>query len=123
MMGIMWISLVRLAASNRRTHAAFRTFLRRFSEIGDSLAEGSEFEPPVPVSELSDDSIMLEFATARRIALIARRLQCGRCVLEAERCFRKLAGYRAMPILVAALRPRCLVHRTARRVDDTGKAV
>ena len=37
----------------------------------DSLAEGSEFEPAVPVYELSDDSIMLEFATARRIALIA----------------------------------------------------
>jgi hypothetical protein len=39
--------------------------------------EGSEFELPVPVSKLSD-GIMLEFATARRIALIARRLQCGR---------------------------------------------
>jgi hypothetical protein len=30
----------------------------------DSLAEGSEFELPVPVSKLSDDSIVLEFATA-----------------------------------------------------------
>jgi hypothetical protein len=40
--------------------------------------EGSEFELPVPVSKLSDDSIVLEFATARRIALFARRLQCGR---------------------------------------------
>jgi hypothetical protein len=38
------------------------------------MVEGSEFEPPVPVSRLSDDSIMLEFATARGIALIARRL-------------------------------------------------
>jgi hypothetical protein len=28
--------------------------------------EGSEFELPVPVSKLSDDGIMLEFATARR---------------------------------------------------------
>jgi hypothetical protein len=43
-------------------------------KFGD-LAEGSEFELPLPVSKLSDDSIMLEFATARRIALIARRLQ------------------------------------------------
>jgi hypothetical protein len=34
--------------SNRRTHAAFRTFLRRFLEIGDSLAERSEFELSVP---------------------------------------------------------------------------
>jgi hypothetical protein len=33
-----------------------------------------KFELPVPVSKLSDDSIMLEFAAARRIALIARRL-------------------------------------------------
>ena len=39
------------------------------------MAEGSEFELPVPVVKLSDDGIMLEFATARRIALIARRLQ------------------------------------------------
>jgi hypothetical protein len=36
------------------------------------LAEGSEFELPVPVSKLSDDSIMLEVATARRVAAIAR---------------------------------------------------
>jgi hypothetical protein len=47
----------------------------------DSVAEGSEFEPPVPVSKLSDDSIMLEFA-ARGIALIAPRLQCGRSASE-----------------------------------------
>jgi imidazolonepropionase-like amidohydrolase len=31
------------------------------------MREGSEFELPVPVSKLSDDSIMLEFAAARRI--------------------------------------------------------
>ena len=36
------------------------------------MVEGSEFELPVPVSKLSDDSILLEFSTARRIALIAR---------------------------------------------------
>jgi hypothetical protein len=35
------------------------------------LAEGSEFELPVPVSKPSDDSIKLEFAAARRIALVA----------------------------------------------------
>ena len=46
-------------------------------KFGD-LAEGSEFELPVPVSKLSDDGTMREFATSRRIALIARRLQCGR---------------------------------------------
>ena len=41
-------------------------------------------------------------------------------VLEAERGFRKLVGYRAMPILVAALR----AHHAPpnRRVDATEKA-
>src|SRR5258708_33309378 len=33
----------------------------------DSLAEGSEFELPVPVSKLSDNSLMLSFATSRRV--------------------------------------------------------
>jgi hypothetical protein len=32
------------------------------------MVEGGEFELAVPISKLSDDSIMLEFATARRIA-------------------------------------------------------
>jgi hypothetical protein len=36
------------------------------------MVERSEFELPVPISKLSDDSIMLEFATARRTSLIAR---------------------------------------------------
>jgi hypothetical protein len=30
----------------------------------------------------------------------------GACVLEAERGFRKIAGYRAMPVLMAVLRAR-----------------
>ena len=34
----------------------------------DSVAELGEFELPVPVSKLSDDSIMLSFATSRRTA-------------------------------------------------------
>ena len=33
----------------------------------DSLAERSEFELPVPVSKLPDDSIMLSFATSRQV--------------------------------------------------------
>jgi hypothetical protein len=41
------------------------------------VAEGSEFELPVPVSKLSDDSIMLEFAAARRIALISAKLSAA----------------------------------------------
>jgi hypothetical protein len=32
-----------------------------------SLLERSEFELPVPVSKLPDDSIMLSFATSRRV--------------------------------------------------------
>jgi hypothetical protein len=32
---------------------------RKISEIGDSLAERSEFELPVPVSKLSDDNVVL----------------------------------------------------------------
>jgi hypothetical protein len=44
-------------------------------------------------------------------------------VLEAERDFRKLAGYRAMPIRVAALRAHDVqFNRTERRVEDTEKA-
>jgi hypothetical protein len=46
----------------------------------DSLAEGSEFELTVPVSKPSDNSIRLEFAAARRIALVARpRIGPWRC--------------------------------------------
>ena len=44
-------------------------------------------------------------------------------VLEAERGFRKLVGYRAMSILVAALRAHdTQFNHTERRVDDTEKA-
>src|ERR1700683_4905265 len=44
-------------------------------------------------------------------------------VLEAERGFRKLAGYRAMPSLVAALRTRdAQFNRTLLRVDASEKA-
>ena len=49
------------------------------------VAERSEFELSVPVSKLSDDSIMLEFATVRRVAalgdaLISRELVLPRSV-------------------------------------------
>jgi hypothetical protein len=36
------------------------------------MVERGGFELAVPVSKLSDDGIMLEFATARRIALVAQ---------------------------------------------------
>jgi len=60
----------------------FRAVPRRLPQQPDSVAEQSEFELPVPVSKLSDDSIMLEFATARRIALIARRLPMRSALLS-----------------------------------------
>jgi hypothetical protein len=45
-------------------------------------------------------------------------------VLEAERGFRKLIGYRSMPILVAAQRAPhdAQFNHTERRVDDTEQA-
>ena len=71
------------------------------------------------------------FSRVRQIGRRVRRWQSGTMVLrwtaagvlEAERGFRKLAGYRAMPILVAALRAHDVqFNRTERRVDDTEKA-
>jgi putative transposase len=44
-------------------------------------------------------------------------------VLEAARGFRKLVGYRALPILIAALRTHdAQCNRAERTVDDTEKA-
>jgi hypothetical protein len=44
-------------------------------------------------------------------------------VLEAERGFRILVGYRSMPILVAALRAHdAQFNRTERGIEDTEKA-
>jgi putative transposase len=71
------------------------------------------------------------FSRVRAIGRRVRRWQSGTMVLrwtaagvlEAERGFRKLAGHRAMPILVAALRAHDLqFNRAERRVDDTEKA-
>jgi hypothetical protein len=58
---------LRVCERSRNDFASFG----RLSVRSDSLAEGSEFELPVPVCKLSDDSILLEFSTARRIASIA----------------------------------------------------
>ena len=63
--------------------------------------ERSEFELPVPVSKLSDDGILLEFATARRTALIARRLQCGRRYCRDVQ--RKHFAQRAMRDIIGSL--------------------
>jgi transposase-like protein len=68
------------------------------------------------------------FSRVREIGRRVKRWQNGTMVLrwtaagvlEAERGFRKLVGYRAMPILVAALRAHDAQFN--RRVDDTEKA-
>jgi putative transposase len=71
------------------------------------------------------------FSRVREIGRRVKRWQNGTMVLrwtaagvlEAERGFRKLAGYRAMPILVAALRARdAQFNRPERKLDDTEKA-
>src|SRR5271157_3492723 len=71
------------------------------------------------------------FGRVREIGRRVKRWQNGTTVLrwtaagvlEAERGFRKLVGYRAMPILVAALRAHdAQFNRSERRLDDTEKA-
>ena len=71
------------------------------------------------------------FGRVRAIGRRVKRWQNGTMVLrwtaarvlEAERGFRKVVGYRALPILVAALRAHdARSTRVERRVDDTEKA-
>ena len=70
------------------------------------------------------------FSRVREIGRRVRRWQSGTMVLrwsaagvlEAERGFRKIAGYRAMPILVAALRAHDAKTVRASAVDDAEKA-
>jgi putative transposase len=70
------------------------------------------------------------FSRVREIGRRVRRWQSGTMVLrwtaagvlEAERGFRKLAGYRAMPALVSALRAHNVEIDRARRIDDAEKA-
>lgn len=70
------------------------------------------------------------FSRVREIGRRVRRWQSGAMVLrwsaagvlEAERGFRKISGYRAMPILVAALRAHDAKTVRASAVDDAEKA-
>jgi transposase-like protein len=70
------------------------------------------------------------FSRVREIGRRVRRWQSGTMVLrwsaagvlEAERNFRKIVGYRAMPMLVAALRAHDAKINRAGTVDDTEKA-
>src|SRR5258708_2879475 len=88
---------------------------------------------PEHLARLLSSTNLIEnlFSRVREIGRRVRRWQTGTMVLrwtaagvlEAERGFRKLAGYRAIPILVAALRAHDVqFNRTERRVDDTEKA-
>jgi hypothetical protein len=91
----------------------------------------------VIVRGVSKSAVSERFAygTERRVREIGRRVKrwqngtmvlpwSAAGVLEAERGFRKLVGYRAMPILIAALRAQdAQFNRTERRVDGTEKAV
>jgi transposase-like protein len=71
------------------------------------------------------------FSRVREIGRRVRRWQSGTMVLrwtaagvlEAERGFRKIAGYRSVPLLVAALRARdAQLNQTKRTVDEADKA-
>ena len=70
------------------------------------------------------------FSRVREIARRVKRWQGGGMilrwtaagVLEAERSFRKVAGYRALPKLVAALRAHDVAMDRARRVDNGSRA-
>jgi putative transposase len=70
------------------------------------------------------------FSRVREIGRRVRRWQSGTMVLrwsaagvlEAERCFRKIVGYRAMPMLVAALRAHDVKIDRAATVDLAEKA-
>ena len=70
------------------------------------------------------------FSRVREIARRVKRWQGGTMilrwtaagVLEAERSFRKIAGYRGLPKLVAALRAHDLAIHRERRVDNGKKA-
>jgi putative transposase len=70
------------------------------------------------------------FSRVREIGRRVRRWQSGTMVLrwsaagvlEAERSFRKIVGYRAMPMLVAALRAHDAQINRAATVDDAEKA-
>jgi hypothetical protein len=52
-------ALVRLGAQNGPQRRPFRAVPRRLPQQPDSLAERTEFELPVPISKLPDDSVVL----------------------------------------------------------------
>ena len=86
---------------------------------------------PEPLARVLSSTNLIEnlFSRVREIGRRVRHWQSGTMVLrwtatgvlEAERGFRKLTGYRAMPALVAALRDHD-PNGARPRVDETEKA-
>jgi hypothetical protein len=87
---------------------------------------GSEHERVLSSTNLIENL----FSWVREIGCRVRHWQSGTMVLrwsaadvlEAKRSFRKIAGYRAMPILVAALRAHDAKLGRASNIDDREKA-
>lgn len=104
-----------------------------------SLREGLEetltvmrLDLPESLERVLSSTNLIEnlFSRVREIARRVKRWQGGTMilrwtaagVLEAERSFRKIVGYRELPKLVAALRAHDLAIERARRVDNGRKA-
>ncbi len=67
-------------------------------------------------------STFVSATCATKIARIEIKAWTAAGVLEAERSFRKIAGYRGLPKLVAALRARDRAIDRERQVDNGSKA-
>jgi putative transposase len=110
-----------------------------YPSAAGSLREGLEetltvmrLDLPESLERVLSSTNLIEnlFSRVREVARRVKRWQGGTMilrwtaagVLEAERSFRKVAGYRALPKLVAALRARDLAIDRPRRVDNGRKA-
>jgi hypothetical protein len=71
------------AAAAEKNPRLFRRAKRISPGDRDSVAEGSEFELPVPICEQSDDSKTSGFAAPARIVRIARGSNAGSALLSA----------------------------------------
>jgi putative transposase len=116
-----------------------RRLEREYPSAAGSLREGLDetltvmrLDLPESLERVLSSTNLIEnlFSRVREIARRVKRWQGGTMilrwtaagVLEAERSFRKIAGYRALPKLVAALRVRDLAIERERRVDNGRKA-
>ena len=126
--------------ARRRLEGLARRLEHQHPGAAASLREGLEetltvmgLGLPTNLERVLSSTNLIEnlFGRVREIGRRVKRWQNGTMVLrwtaagvlEAERGFRKLVGYRAMPILLAALRAHdAQFNRVERRVDDTEKA-